>query len=48
MHGEELEPGDVHRAQLRWYRDNPDFVSLAVHRHAATLELLGLRSTWAA
>lgn len=43
--GEELEPADVHRAQLRWYRDNPDFVPLALARHASTLELLGMAST---
>ncbi|OPX10676.1 WcbI family polysaccharide biosynthesis putative acetyltransferase [Mycobacterium sp. AT1] len=40
--GAELRPGDVHRTQLQWYYDNPDFVGLAVGRHAHTLDLLGL------
>ncbi|GLP78213.1 hypothetical protein TUM20983_53230 [Mycobacterium antarcticum] len=39
---DELEPDVVHRAQLQWYRDNPDFVPLALARHAGTLDLLGL------
>lgn len=42
MDGHELNPTDVHRVQLQWYRDNPDFVPLALERHALTLELLGL------
>ena len=46
--GQELEPDRVHRAQLRWYRDNPDFVPLALARHARTLDLLGLGPTGAA
>jgi hypothetical protein len=41
---EELRPDDVHRAQWQWYRDNPEYVSLAVTRHAGTLDLLGLAS----
>ena len=48
MNGVELEPSEVHRAQLQWYRDNPEFVSLALTRHRATLDLLGLGSTPAA
>ena len=48
MNGVELEPTEVHRAQLQWYRDNPEFVSLALTRHRATLDLLGLGSTPAA
>lgn len=40
--GTEIRPGDVHRTQLHWYYDNPDFVGLAVERHAHTLDLLGL------
>jgi len=40
--GTEIRPGDVHRTQLQWYYDNPDYVGLAVERHAHTLDLLGL------
>ncbi|WP_242456338.1 WcbI family polysaccharide biosynthesis putative acetyltransferase [Mycolicibacterium sp. P1-18] len=40
--GAELRSDDVHRAQLQWYRDNPDFIGLAVERHAHALDLLGL------
>ena len=40
--GAEITPGDVHRTQLQWYYDNPDFVGLALERHAHTLDLLGL------
>lgn len=42
--GERLAPDDVHRAQLRWYRHHPEFVPLALARHAGTLDLLGLGS----
>ena len=41
-HGTKLSPVDVHRAQLQWYRQNPDFVALAIARHSQTLDLLGL------
>ena len=40
--GTTISPADVHRAQLQWYADNPDFVELAIARHARTLDLLGL------
>lgn len=40
--GKEITPGDVHRTQLQWYYDKPDFVGLALERHAHTLDLLGL------
>ncbi|MEU0496100.1 WcbI family polysaccharide biosynthesis putative acetyltransferase [Mycobacterium sp. NPDC006124] len=40
--GSEISPQDVHRTQLRWYQDNPDFVELAIARHAHTLDLLAL------
>jgi polysaccharide biosynthesis acetyltransferase WcbI-like protein len=48
MNGKELTPSEVHGAQLRWYRDNPEFVPLALARHGRTLDLLGLGSTRAA
>lgn len=35
-------PDDVHAIQRRWYDVNPDYIGLAVERHAATLDLLGL------
>lgn len=35
-------PDQVHAIQLRWYRDNPDYIELAFQRHARTLDLLGL------
>ena len=41
-HGTELNPADVHRAQLQWYRHHPDYVALAIARHSQTLDLLGL------
>jgi hypothetical protein len=37
-----LSPQDVHVAQIRWYAENPDYIGLALQRHAATAELLGL------
>ncbi|MDO3636163.1 WcbI family polysaccharide biosynthesis putative acetyltransferase [Mycolicibacterium arseniciresistens] len=37
-----LSPQDVHATQMRWYADNPDYIELALQRHAATAELLGL------
>ena len=40
--GEAISPQTVHAAQLRWYRDNPDFVDLTVERHGIVMELLGL------
>ena len=48
VEGSEISPGDVHRAQLQWYRDNPDYVDLAIARHAQTLHLLGLGTAAAA
>lgn len=48
MNGEDLDPSAVHRVQLQWYRDNPEFVSLALTRHRVTLDLLGMGSTPAA
>lgn len=47
-HGTEFAPDDVHRAQLQWYRENPDYVGLAMARHAQTLDLLGLGTASAA
>lgn len=43
FHGETLDPDRVHRVQMNWYLDNVDFLSLAVHRHGTTMDLLGLR-----
>ncbi|MEV3903636.1 WcbI family polysaccharide biosynthesis putative acetyltransferase [Mycobacterium sp. NPDC050551] len=37
-----LSPQDVHATQMHWYAQNPDYVGLALQRHAATAELLGL------
>jgi hypothetical protein len=45
FHGETIEPEAVHRTQLGWYRDNPDFLRLAVERHRTTMELLGLSTS---
>lgn len=39
---DEITPQQVHEAQLRWYRDNPDYIDLAVERHGPVMELLGL------
>ncbi|WP_422743128.1 WcbI family polysaccharide biosynthesis putative acetyltransferase [Mycobacterium sp. WMMD1722] len=38
-------PDAVHAIQMRWYADNPDFLRLALERHAGTLDLLGLSRT---
>ncbi|WP_234880283.1 WcbI family polysaccharide biosynthesis putative acetyltransferase [Mycolicibacterium litorale] len=35
-------PEEVHAIQLRWYETNPDYIALALERHAGTLELLGM------
>ncbi|WP_193045162.1 WcbI family polysaccharide biosynthesis putative acetyltransferase [Mycolicibacterium baixiangningiae] len=35
-------PDDVHAIQMRWYAANPDYIALALERHARTLDLLGL------
>lgn len=43
--GHPLTPDEVHRAQMRWYAENPDFIGLAIERHAATLDLLGMSCT---
>jgi hypothetical protein len=42
FHGESIDPERVHREQMDWYRDNSDFLALAVERHGATMEVLGL------
>ena len=42
FHGEVLDPDEVHQVQMRWYRDNLDFLQLAVDRHRPTMDLLGL------
>lgn len=39
---EEVEPIQVHNAQLDWYRANPDYIPLAMERHGHTMNLLGL------
>lgn len=41
-HGDVLDPDSVHRIQMQWYDQNPDFLSLAVDRHRHVMELLGL------
>ncbi|KUI24335.1 hypothetical protein AU196_20815 [Mycobacterium sp. IS-1742] len=38
-------PQEVHAIQMRWYQANPDYIGLALERHAATLDLLGLAAT---
>ena len=38
-------PDEVHAIQLRWYADNPDYLGLALERHAGTLDLLGMTRT---
>lgn len=40
--GESIDPEWVHRVQMTWYQDNPDFLGLAVERHRTTFDLLGL------
>lgn len=35
-------PEEVHAIQMRWYEANPDYIGLAMHRHAHTLDLLGM------
>ncbi|WP_157531109.1 WcbI family polysaccharide biosynthesis putative acetyltransferase [Mycobacterium sp. IS-1496] len=35
-------PQEVHAIQMRWYAAHPDYIALALERHAATLDLLGL------
>lgn len=35
---------EVHRTQMRWYAEHPEFVGAGLERHAATLELLGAAS----
>ena len=42
FHGKSIDPDQVHRTQMRWYRDNADFLELAVERHGSIMELLGL------
>ena len=38
----EVAAQEIHRAQLRWYRDNPWVVDAGYARHWATMETLGL------
>jgi hypothetical protein len=38
----EMQPQQVHEAQLRWYQDNPDYIGLAAERHGQVMGLLGL------
>lgn len=38
----EIPAGDVHRAQLQWYRENPVIVDAGFTRHQHTLSQLGL------
>lgn len=40
--GQAVSPDRVHRAQLTWYRRNPQYLLLAARRHGKTLEQLGL------
>ncbi|MET0699333.1 MAG: WcbI family polysaccharide biosynthesis putative acetyltransferase [Mycobacterium sp.] len=40
--GKALDPDWVHRVQMNWYQDNSDFLGLAVERHGAMMDLLGL------
>jgi Polysaccharide biosynthesis enzyme WcbI len=42
FHGESIDAERVHRIQMNWYLDNPDFLQLAVDRHRSTMDLLGL------
>lgn len=42
FHGSALSTDRVHRAQLTWYADNPDYLDLAVTRHGATMRQLDL------
>lgn len=41
-HGDRLSVDDVHAAQLNWYAANPDYVELAITRHAHMMDILGL------
>ncbi|MET0475962.1 MAG: WcbI family polysaccharide biosynthesis putative acetyltransferase [Mycobacterium sp.] len=42
FHGESIDAERVHRIQMNWYLDNPDFLQLAVERHRSTMDLLAL------
>ena len=42
LNGAVLDADEVHRVQMRWYETNPDYIGLAVDRHGATMQLLGL------
>ncbi|MBO0678593.1 hypothetical protein JRC04_14075 [Mycolicibacterium sp. S2-37] len=35
-------PEEVHAIQMRWYGTNPEFIPLALQRHARTLDQLGM------
>ena len=41
-HGTPLSVDKVHAAQLNWYAANPDYVELAITRHAEMMDILGL------
>ena len=47
-HGTRLSVDSVHVAQLNWYAANPDFVELAIARHAEMMDMLGLLTVSAA
>ncbi|MDA2893821.1 WcbI family polysaccharide biosynthesis putative acetyltransferase [Mycolicibacterium sp. BiH015] len=46
--GARLSVDSVHGAQLNWYAANPDFVELAMARHAEMMDILGLLTVSAA
>ncbi|MCZ0729865.1 WcbI family polysaccharide biosynthesis putative acetyltransferase [Mycolicibacterium iranicum] len=47
-HGTRLSANNVHAAQLNWYAANPDYVELAITRHAEMMDILGLLTVSAA
>lgn len=47
-HGTRLSVDSVHAAQLDWYVANPDYVTLAITRHAEMMDILGLLKVSAA
>lgn len=42
VQGQPVSPQQVHITQLLWYRENPDYITLAEQRHHVVLDLLGL------
>ena len=42
MDGNPVGEQDVHDQQIRWYRDNPEFVDAAIARYDELLDILGL------